>query len=67
MPRPLYPGERDGVTIVQEAGRAPGPVLSVESLASTGIRLPDRPARSESIFRLLFPGPRRSNVLINLV
>jgi len=33
------------VPIVQEAGRAPGPVWTVaENLAATGIRSPDRPA-----------------------
>jgi hypothetical protein len=48
-PWPLYPQERDSVPIVQEVGWAPGPVWTVaENLASTGIRSPDRPARSES-------------------
>ena len=28
-----------------------------ENLASTGIRSPDRPARSESLYRLSYPGP----------
>ena len=37
------------VPIVQEAGWAPGPVWTgEENLASTGIRSPDRPARSQS-------------------
>jgi hypothetical protein len=41
----VYPRERDPVPIVQEAGWAPGPVLTVaENLARTGIRSPDRPA-----------------------
>ena len=43
----LYPG-KDSVLIVQEAGWAPGPVWTgAENLASTGIRSPDRPARSQ--------------------
>jgi hypothetical protein len=47
--RPLEPGERDTVLIGQEAGTAPRPVWTgVENLDSTGIRSPDRPARSES-------------------
>jgi hypothetical protein len=29
-----------------------------ENLASTGIRSPDRPASSESLYRLSYPGPR---------
>ena len=28
-----------------------------ENLAPTGIRSPDRPARSESLYRLSYPGP----------
>jgi hypothetical protein len=59
-PRPgrFTPVERDPVPIVQEAGWAPGPVwTAVENLAPTGIRSPDRPARSESQYRLSYPGP----------
>jgi len=48
---------KDPVPIVQEAGWAPGRVWTVaENLALTGIRSPDRPARSESLYRLRFPG-----------
>jgi hypothetical protein len=43
------------VPIVQ--GGAPGPVWTgAENLASTGIRSPDRPARSDSLYRLSYPG-----------
>ena len=57
-PRPLYPRGKDPVPIVQEAGWAPGPVWTgAENLASTGIRSPDRPARSESLYRLSYRGP----------
>jgi len=53
----LYPQE-DPVPIVQEAGWAPGPVWTgAENLAPTGFRSPDRPARSESLHRLSYPGP----------
>ena len=31
------------------------------NLAPTGIRSPDRPARSESLYRLSYPGPRPIN------
>ena len=54
-PRPgrFTPGERDPVPVVQEAGWAPGHVWTgAENLAPTGIRSPDRPARSESLYRL---------------
>jgi hypothetical protein len=57
-PRPLYPRERDPLPIVQEAGWAPGPVwTAAEKLALTGIQSPDRPARSESLYRLRYPDP----------
>ena len=49
---------KDPVPIVQEAGWAPGPVwMGAEYLAPTGIRSPDRPARSESLYRLSYRGP----------
>jgi hypothetical protein len=57
-PRPLYPRERDPVPILQEAGWAPGPVwTAAENFALTGFRSPDRPARSESLYRLSYLGP----------
>ena len=43
------------VPIVQEAGWAPGPFWTgAENLASTGIRTPDRPACSQSLYRLSY-------------
>ena len=57
-PRPLYPRERDPVLILWEDGWAPGPVWTgAENLAPTGIRSPDRPACSESLYRLSYRGP----------
>ena len=54
-PAALYPG-KDLVPIVQEAVWAPGPVWTgAENLAPTGIRSPNRPARSQSICRLRYP------------
>ena len=47
MPLPLYALERDRVPGVQEAGWAPGSVLTgQEKRASTGIRSTDHAARS---------------------
>ena len=44
------------VPIVQEAVWAPGPVWKgAENLAFTGIRSPNRPARSQSLYRLRYP------------
>jgi len=56
MPRPLFTPKKDPVPIVQEAVWAPGPVWTgAENLAPTGIRSPDRPARSHSLYRLSYP------------
>ena len=57
-PRPgRFTPSKDPVPIVQEAGWTPGPVWTgAENLAPTGIRSPDRPARSESLYRLSYPG-----------
>jgi hypothetical protein len=59
-PRPgrFIPG-KDSVPIAQEAEWAPGPVWTgAENLVlPTGIRSADRPALSESLYRLSYPGP----------
>jgi hypothetical protein len=58
MSRPgrfLPPGKYP-VPIVQEAGWAPGPVWTgAENLAPTGIRSPERPTPSQSLYRLSYP------------
>ena len=55
-PSRFTPG-KDPVSIVYEAEWAPGPVWTgAENLAPTGIRSPGRPARSESLYRLNYPG-----------
>jgi len=55
-PRPLFTPGKDPVPIVQEAGWAPGPVWTgATNLAPTEIRSPDRPARSQSLYRLSYP------------
>jgi hypothetical protein len=56
--RPLYPRE-DPVPIVQEAGWAAGSVWTcAKNLGPpTGIRSPDHPACSQSLYRLSYPGP----------
>jgi len=44
------------VPIVQEAGWAPEPFWTgAENLAPTGIRSPNLPARSQSLYRQRFP------------
>ena len=50
---------KDPVHIVQEAEWTSGPAwIGAENLAPNGIRSPDRPARSESLYRLRYPGPQ---------
>jgi len=54
--RPLFTSGKDPVPIVQEAGWAPGPVWrGAENLTPTGIRSPDCPACSQSLYRLWCP------------
>ena len=63
-PAAFTPG-KDSVLIVQEAGWASEPVWIVaESLALTGIRSPDLPARSELLYRLSHPGSQRGCSLL---
>jgi hypothetical protein len=50
----LTPG-KDPVPIVQEAGWAPGPVWTGGKSRPTGFRSPDRPTRSQSLYRLSYP------------
>jgi len=49
-----FPG-KDPIRIVQEAGWTPRPVWTdAENFAPIGIRSPDRPARSQSLYRLCY-------------
>jgi hypothetical protein len=55
----LYPGRffpgNEPVHIIMEAGRTPGPVwISAENLLPTGIRFPNRPARTDSLYRMSY-------------
>jgi hypothetical protein len=55
--RPLHPLEIDQIPIVLEDGWDPGSVWKgAENLVSPGIRSPDRATRSESLYRLRYPG-----------
>jgi len=63
MPRPLFTPGKEPVPIAQEAGWAPGPVWTgAENLAPTGIRSPDRPSRSQSLYRLRYSAHLFRNV-----
>jgi hypothetical protein len=68
MSRSLFTPRKDTAPIVQEAGWAPGPVWTgAENLAPTGIRSPDRSARSQSLYRLRYPaqGEEPYKILFN--
>ena len=56
-PWPLFTPGKDPVPIVQEAGWDPGPVWTgAENLAPPHRdSIPDRPARSHSLYRLRYP------------
>jgi hypothetical protein len=54
-PRPLFTSGKDPVSIVQEAGWAPGPVWTgAENLASTGIRSRTVQPVAQSLYRLSY-------------
>ena len=54
-PRPYFTPGKDPVPIVHEAGWAPGPGWTGGKSRATGIRSPDRPVRSQSLYRLSYP------------
>jgi hypothetical protein len=56
MPWPHSTPGKDPVPIVQEAGWAPGPVLTcAKNLSPTEIQSPDRPGHSQSQYQLSYP------------
>jgi hypothetical protein len=55
-PLPLFTHGKNPVPVAQEAGWAPGPAWTgAENFAPTGIRFPDRPARSQSLYPATLP------------
>jgi len=65
MTRPLFTPGKDPVPFVQEVGWSRGPVWTgAGNLAPTGIRSPDRPARSQSLCRLNYLDPLLINYFI---
>ena len=59
MPSSYFTPGKDPVSIVQKAGWAPV-WKGVENLALAGIRSPDRPGRSQSLYRLSYPVHNRN-------
>ena len=70
-PQPYFTPGKDPVPIVQEAGWAQGPVWTGRKFRPTGIQSPDRPARSQSLYRLSYTAHalnlRRSQMLSSLI
>jgi hypothetical protein len=55
----------DLVSIVEEAGWAPGPVWAgAENLAPTGFRSLDHPANSKLLYQLCYPVPIQEKNLL---
>jgi len=54
-PGRTLPREKDPVPILQEAGWAPGPVWTVGKSRPKRDSIPDRPARSQSLYRPSYP------------
>ena len=54
-PRPHFTTGKDLVPILQEAGWAPGPVWTGGKSRHHRDSIPDRPARSQSLYRLSYP------------
>ena len=54
-PRPLFTPGKDPVPILQEAGWAPGPLWSGGKSRPHRDSIPDRQARSQSLYRLSYP------------
>jgi len=53
-PRPQFTPGKDPVPILQEAGWAPVPVWTGEKSRPHRDSIPDRPARSQSLYRLSY-------------
>jgi hypothetical protein len=64
-PRPLFTPGNDPVPIVQEVGWTPGPNWTgAENLVATGFRSSDRPASSQSLYRLSYLAHKLISVLL---
>jgi len=64
-PRPHFTPGKDHIPILQETGWAPGPVWTGGKSRPLRDSIPDRPARSQSLYRLSYPAHVDSNVSIN--
>jgi len=63
-PRPQFTPGKDPVLILQEAGWALGPVWTGGKSRPHRDSIPDRPARSQSLYRLSYPAHVRYKLII---
>jgi len=61
-PRPHFTPWKDPVPIVQEAGWAPWPIWTGGKSRPHRDSIPDRPALSQSLYRLSYPAHRQSPI-----
>ena len=64
--RTSLPGKTHPIPILQEAGWAPGPVWTGRKSRPQRDSIPDRPARSQSLYRLSYPAHTAGWVIVNL-
>jgi len=62
-PRPHFTPGKDPVPILEEAGWAPGPVWMGEKSRPHRDSIPDRPAHSQSLYRLSYPAHIKKDFL----
>jgi hypothetical protein len=63
-PYALPPGKIPGTPLYRRLGGPQGRSGQVRNISPpTGIRSPDRPARSESLYRLSYPGPCAATIV----
>jgi hypothetical protein len=65
-PWPLFTPGKDPVPILQEAGWAPGPVWTGRKSRPHRDSIPDRPARSQSLYRLSYPAHNTNKLRVSL-
>ena len=63
-PRPLYPQERHGTHCIGGWWASEPVWTGAEKLVPAGIRSPDRPARSELLYRPRYAGSRTSKLIL---
>jgi len=66
-PRPHFTPGRDPIPIWQEAGWAPGPVWTGGKSRPHRDSIPDRPARSQSLYRLSYRAHRLGNLYLKII